>query len=114
MVMPDGFELMINEVDLGKVIGITKTLAQKLSDTEELRKLLITGFPYAPFESVLKRLGWTRAQVGEALGFRKEHWHAGSKKENFNRWSRTESSVSYRWWPTQLKQLAMTKKPAAG
>src|SRR5207249_12191768 len=36
--------------------------------TEELRKLLITGFPYAPFESVLKRLGWTRAQVGEALG----------------------------------------------
>src|SRR5947208_6139683 len=33
-----------------------------------MRKLLITGFPYAPFESVLKRLGWTRAQVGEALG----------------------------------------------
>jgi len=68
MIVPDGLELMINEVDLGKVIGITKTLAQKLSDTEELRKLLITGFPYAPFESVLKRLGWTRAQVGEALG----------------------------------------------
>src|SRR5207247_10580463 len=68
MIMPDGLELMINEVDLGKVIGITKTLAQKLSDTEELRKLLITGFPYAPFESVLKRLGWTRALVGEALG----------------------------------------------
>ena len=59
---------MIREVDLGKVIGVSKTLAEKLSDTEGLRKLLITGFPYAPFESVLKRLGLTRIQVGAALG----------------------------------------------
>ena len=59
---------MIKEVDLGKVIGVSKTLAEKLSDTEELRKLLVAGLPYAPFESVLKRLGLTRSQVGAALG----------------------------------------------
>ena len=59
---------MINDVDLGRVIGVSKTLAEKLSDTEELHKLLIHGFPYAPFESVLKRLGLTRTQVGAALG----------------------------------------------
>lgn len=59
---------MVHEVDLGRVIGGGKTLADKLSDTEGLRKLLMTGFPYLPFESVLKRLGFTRAQVGAALG----------------------------------------------
>lgn len=59
---------MINEVDLGKVIGVSKSLAEKLSDTEELRKLLTTGFPYTPFQSVLKRLGLTRIQVSAALG----------------------------------------------
>ena len=59
---------MINEVDLGKVIGGTKALAGKLSDSDKLRTLLVTGFPYVPFESVLKRLGLTRTQVGAALG----------------------------------------------
>jgi putative toxin-antitoxin system antitoxin component (TIGR02293 family) len=59
---------MIKDVNLGKVIGVSKTLAEKLSDTEELRQLLTTGFPYAPFESVLRRLGLTRVQVGKALG----------------------------------------------
>lgn len=47
---------MINGVDLGKVIGGTKVLAEKLSDTEGLRKLLVEGFPYA-FESTLKQEG---------------------------------------------------------
>src|SRR5207237_9310731 len=46
----------------------SKALAGKLSDSEQLHKLLISGFPYTPFESVLKRLGLTRAQVGAALG----------------------------------------------
>lgn len=59
---------MVDDVDLGKVIGGAKALTEKLSNTEELRKLLTTGFPFAPFESVLKRLVLTRAQVGEALG----------------------------------------------
>lgn len=59
---------MINEVDLGKVIGGTKAMAEKLSHSEKLRKLLVDGFPYGPFESVLKRLRLTRAQVGAALG----------------------------------------------
>ena len=46
---------MINQVDFAKVIGGKKALTEKLSDTEDLRKLLIQGFPYAPFESILKR-----------------------------------------------------------
>ena len=59
---------MINEVDLGKVIGGTKAMVEKLSDSEKLRRLLADGFPYGPFESILKRLRLTRAQVGAALG----------------------------------------------
>ena len=59
---------MINQVDFAKVIGGKKALTERLSDTEDLRKLLIQGFPYAPFESVLKRLGLPRVRVGKALG----------------------------------------------
>ena len=60
--------MMSNNVDLGKVIGGTKNFVQRLSDAEELRKLLVEGFPYPPFESVLKRLGLSRSQIGRALG----------------------------------------------
>ena len=85
---------MRSEVDIGKVIGGRKALAEKLSDPDRLRGLLITGFPYAPFDSILKRLRLTRAQVGAALAL-PERTLARRKKEG--KFQPLESERIYRF-----------------
>src|SRR2546425_10834595 len=79
--MSNGLEcFLIDVAEFAKNIAGSKTLERKFSKASYLHKIIRTGFPYAPFESVLNRLGLSRAQVAAALGL-PERTLARRKKE---------------------------------
>ena len=59
---------MIDIDVFAKAIGHTEALKKKLSKASSLQEMVRSGFPYRPFETVVNRLGLSRAQVGAALG----------------------------------------------
>ena len=71
---------MIDIEAFAKTIGHTEALKRKLSNASYLQEMVRSGFPYRPFETVLNRLGLSRAQVSTALGL-PERTMARRKKE---------------------------------